>query len=295
MIDKILVSNQGAELQSIFANGREYLWQGDPSFWSRRAPILFPIVGRLADDTLRIDGASYKMKQHGFARDAEFVERDGWYEMVHDKPYDNYPYEFKLKVCYLNHGNILDINWEVQNIGKQIMYFQIGAHPAFVLPDYNSSHYLHGYFRCYDSNGNTVLPITSSRLIDGLRHKNAPMVLGNKEAMIAITDNTFINDAVLLEGGNVSSVGLLDVKGNEILRVICPQAQVFGLWAPNKNGCPFVCIEPWCGVADKCNFIGEFSERNYTQSIDAGNKYSFNYSILINQTNLNHPDSIINR
>lgn len=71
----ISVSKKGAELQSIVANGREFLWQGNPAFWGRRAPILFPIVGRLADDTLRINGHEYTMKQHGFARDSEFVER----------------------------------------------------------------------------------------------------------------------------------------------------------------------------------------------------------------------------
>ena len=75
----ITVSHKGAELQNITANGREYLWQGDPKFWGRRAPILFPIVGKLADDNLRINGHEYTMKQHGFARDTEFVEQDGWY------------------------------------------------------------------------------------------------------------------------------------------------------------------------------------------------------------------------
>ena len=67
------VSNHGAELQSIRFEGREYLWQGDPAYWGRRAPILFPIVGKVAGDLLRVDGQSYPMKQHGFARDAEFV------------------------------------------------------------------------------------------------------------------------------------------------------------------------------------------------------------------------------
>ena len=73
---QINVSNKGAELTSIMANGREYLWQGDPAFWGRRAPILFPIVGRLADDKLHINGNEYTMKQHGFARDTDFVLRN---------------------------------------------------------------------------------------------------------------------------------------------------------------------------------------------------------------------------
>ena len=79
---QISVSHKGAELQSLIANGREYLWQGDPTFWGRRAPILFPIVGKVADDKLRINGQEYTMKQHGFARDAEFAESDGWYVLT---------------------------------------------------------------------------------------------------------------------------------------------------------------------------------------------------------------------
>ena len=36
-------------------------------------PILFPIVGRLNGDVLRIDGVEYPMKQHGFARRSAFA------------------------------------------------------------------------------------------------------------------------------------------------------------------------------------------------------------------------------
>ena len=70
---QIQVNTKGAELASIKANGREYLWQGDPRYWGRRAPVLFPIIGKLANNTLRIDGKAYTMSQHGFARDTEFV------------------------------------------------------------------------------------------------------------------------------------------------------------------------------------------------------------------------------
>lgn len=99
-IQSIQVSTHGAELQSLAANGREYLWQGNPVFWGRRAPILFPIVGRLANDTFRIEGKEYTMKQHGFARDAEFVERDGWYVLA-EEGRDNYPYVYELAVKYV--------------------------------------------------------------------------------------------------------------------------------------------------------------------------------------------------
>ena len=299
-IQQIIVSNHGAELQSLVANNHEYLWQGDPMFWGRRAPILFPIVGKLADDTLRIDGKSYQMKQHGFARDAEFVPLqlnasfnlfDGFrllpsegpifMQMFDDGPFENYPYEFQLKVRYAIFGNTLETNWEVKNTGDKTMYFQIGAHPAFVLPDYNPSNTMHGYFRCYNSQGQIVMPITFSHLEDGLRVLQEPVEVENTKGLIPITNNLFANDAILLDGSNVSSIGLLDTKGNEVLRVSCPQAQVFGLWAPNKPECPFVCVEPWCGIADRQGFSGDISERDCIQKLEPEDIFNFDYSITI--------------
>ena len=277
----ICVSKKGAELQSIVANGREFLWQGDPAFWGRRAPILFPIVGKVADDTLRINGREYTMKQHGFARDSEFVERDGKYVLA-ENGRDNYPYTYELAVNYKDDGNTLTCNWQVMNRGDETTYFQIGAHPAFLLPDYDVLHQLHGYLRCYDGNGNTVLPITTTRLVDGLRQKTAPKVLANKDALIPITDKIFADDAIILDAGNIASVGLINAKGKEILRVSCPQAQVFGLWAPNKPGCPFVCIEPWCGIADNAGFKGDISERDCIHSLESGKTFEFCYSIILN-------------
>lgn len=298
-IQHIQVSPQGAELLSLVANGREYLWQGDSLYWGRRAPILFPIVGRLAGDMLRVGGDKYHMKQHGFARDAEFVplsltasfdylnglrilpDNDPVFmQMAHEK-HDNYPYDFDLRVRYATYGNILETNWEVKNIGEKPMYFQIGAHPAFMLPDYNPNNGIHGFLRCYNQKGQEILPVSSSHLEGGLRVVTATKEVDNKKGLVPITNTTFANDAILLDGGNIVSIGMIDVHGQEILRVSCPQADVFGLWAPNKPGCPFVCIEPWCGVADRQGFNGDISERDCIQRLEPEHIFNFDYSIAI--------------
>lgn len=279
------VSHKGAELQSIVANGREYLWQGDPAFWSRRAPILFPIVGRLADDTLRIDGKEYTMKQHGFARDAEFVEQDGWYVIARNEAIQqSYPYDFDLRVRYIVEDNILTCHWQVKNLGDKPMHFQIGAHPAFLLPDYDADDVLHGFIRFYDKAGNTVSPLVHHYLDGGLRLAyDKPMALNNDEGLLAINDKTFENDVLLIEGGQVASAALLNKAGHEVLRVSCPQAEAFGIWAPNKPGCPFVCIEPWCGIADKVEFKGDIAERDCIHSLAPNEIFVFKYSIVISE------------
>lgn len=280
MIDNIQVSTYGAELQSLVANGQEYLWQGDPAFWGRRAPILFPIVGRLTGDTLRIDGKKYTMKQHGFARDTGFVERDGWY-MLAEEGRDNYPYAYELAVKYTIEGSTLSCNWRVKNCGDKTMHFQIGAHPAFLLPNYDANAAVHGYLRCYNADGKVVLPITNTKLVGGLRQETEKRVVCDKNSLTPITNSTFADDAILLEDCNIASIALVDMRGKEVLRVSCPQAEAFGIWAPNKPGCLFVCIEPWCGIADKVGFKGDISERDCIHDLAPHKSYIFNYSIII--------------
>jgi len=284
MIQGIQVSTHGAELQSLVANGREYLWQGDPAFWGRRAPILFPIVGRLAHDTLRVDGEQYTMKQHGFARDTDFVqESKNHYRMV-ETTYNNYPFIFDLAVEYNIDGNTLSCLWIVQNNGKKDMHFQIGAHPAFLLPDYDANDGCHALIQFYDKDGQTISPLISNHLVDGLRCSyGTPMALNNNNGILAINKHTFENDALLIEGQQVGSVALLDKFGHPVLTVSCPQADAFGIWAPNKPGCPFVCIEPWCGIADRFDFAGDISEREYNKCIEPSKAYHFHYMIQIHK------------
>lgn len=278
----ITVSHKGAELQNITANGREYLWQGDPKFWGRRAPILFPIVGKLADDNLRVNGHEYTMKQHGFARDTEFVEQDGKYVLT-ENGRDDYPYAYELAVKYLVDGNTLTCNWQVTNCGDETMHFQIGAHPAFLLPDFDANDVLHGFIRFYDKQGKAISPLVHHYLDGGLRCAyDTPMALNNCEGLLALKDNTFENDALLIEGGQVASAALLDKYGHEVLCVSCPQADAFGIWAPNKPGCPFVCIEPWCGIADNAEFKGDIFERDCIHSLESGKSFEFRYSITLN-------------
>lgn len=276
------IDTHGAELKSLKYGNREYLWQGDPVYWGRRAPILFPIVGRLADDTLRIDGREYMMKQHGFARDAEFVRCDGKYVLVEDGYRENYPYAFELVAEYTTQGNTLICDWQVTNRDDKTMYFQIGAHPAFMLPDYNATDGVHGFVQCYDANDKIVSPMVFNCLENGLRVHGQPKMLINDNAILALTNTTFADDAILIEANQVAKVALFDKRGKRVLTVSCPQAEAFGLWAPFKPGCPFVCIEPWCGIADRVGFKGDISERDCIHSLVPEETFEFTYSIMIN-------------
>lgn len=297
---QILVSNIGAELKSIQRDGREYLWNADKTYWGRTAPILFPIVGRLADNTLRINGQEYKMKQHGFARDAEFLRLEPKtsllggaldvqainaplvFKMYQEGMPANYPYQFDLLARYKAANNIVSCSWEVKNLGAKTMHFQIGAHPAFVLPDYNAADAVHGYIQFYDNQGVIVKPVAKNFLVDGLRYSyESPKQVTDENAVLLIKNDTFVNDAILIEDSQVASATLFDKHGHKVLTVVCPQAEAFGIWAPNKPGCPFVCIEPWCGIADRFDFDGDISERELNHQLKPRETYLFIYSVQI--------------
>lgn len=386
------VSAHGAELQSLRFDGREYLWQGDPAYWGRRAPILFPIVGKVAGDVLRVDGQSYPMKQHGFARDVEFVPdaeladvsgrpvpghaeavpelvdavseladavsglaevvpgladavpelvegpTDCRFVMAGDGTRENYPFKYGFSVRYHVDGKRLYCTWTVENRDERDLHFQIGAHPAFNLPDFDPSDPVHGYIECHDADGRLVDPVLRHYLVDGLRvpfeepcrmlrqaqhpedRSLSPLTLPEGRSLspstplegrslspskgrsdsrslspstpserslsllkgrLALANDTFAADAFLIEGAQVASATLIDKAGRPVLTVGCPQAQAFGLWAPSKPGCPFVCLEPWCGITDPAGFAGDISERELDHRLAPGERYEFTYWIEV--------------
>lgn len=148
----IEVSAHGAELCSIFSNGKEYLWQADPAFWKRHSPVLFPIVGSVWENEYRNEGTTYVLTQHGFARDMEFTliseENDEVrYQLVsNEETLKKYPFPFRLTIGYRIREKKVDVMWEVENTGEKEMHFQIGAHPAFYYPDFDAETQERGFF-----------------------------------------------------------------------------------------------------------------------------------------------------
>ena len=287
----IEVSEHGAELTSLKCNGHEYLWNGDAAYWNRHSPVLFPVVGKPFNNEIRVDGKVYPMKQHGFARDSEFEKMDIGpgicFRMKDTDRQEVYPYRFGLEVAYVIQGNTLTVSWYVENLDERKMYYQIGAHPAFLLPDYDPRDEIHGYVRFYDnyrSDNRVVSPVLTSELEDGNR---VPRADGDVHlpSELPITADTFAHDALMIENGyckqEVSQVTLFDKQGNAVLSVDCFDADAYGIWAPHKPGCPFVCLEPWQGICDKKGFTGDISERDIIRCLNPGDHGHFEYTITI--------------
>lgn len=138
----IQINERGAEVREVFhkESGRQYMWSGDPAYWGRVSPVLFPIVGRLKNDQYKIDDQTYELTQHGFLRDVDFDLHE---ETKHTVTFqyeskglhiEQYPYEFTARIRYELSENGLMISWEIDNVGDDTMYFSIGGHPAFQVP-----------------------------------------------------------------------------------------------------------------------------------------------------------------
>lgn len=280
----IEVSEHGAELTSLRKKGREYLWNGDAAYWNRHSPVLFPVVGKPYNNELHIDGKTYSMKQHGFARDSEFEQVESkWgicFRMKDTERLGVYPYRFGLEVTYSIQGDKLTVSWYVENMSEHLMYYQIGAHPAFLLPDYNPLDNTHGYVEYFDLENRPVEPLLISELEDGNRVARADGGL-RLPCVMPITNDTFAHDALLVENSQIAETTLCDKHGRKVVSVYCYDVDAFGIWAPYKEGCPFVCLEPWQGICDKKGFVGDISQRDVIRCIQPGDHGHFIYTITI--------------
>ena len=282
----IKTNAEGAELTSIKSNktGVEYLWQADPEFWARHSPILFPFVGKSWDNSYRTSEENeYSMPQHGFARDMTFnlVAKDEtsitYLLKSNSETLEKYPYHFELYVGYKLNKNTVEVIWEVKNTGSAEMYFQIGAHPAFNYIDLdNESTSIKGYFE-FDKQKDITYRLIGEKGCLNIQNQYS---LDLKDGLLPIDETTFAKDALVIEDSQIKTVKLLDKKKQQCLALHF-DAPIVGLWSPNKENAPFVCIEPWYGRCDREHFEGIISEKDWINKLDAGKTFSTKYIIEI--------------
>ncbi|MBC7451226.1 MAG: aldose 1-epimerase family protein, partial [Cytophagales bacterium] len=251
---RVEVSAHGAELQSIFHKGHqlEYLWNGDPAVWARKAPVLFPIVGKLKDNQFTYQGKSYTLPQHGFARDRFFqVIHSSDHEITFrlhedEETLKQYPFAFILDIQYSIKGNTVQIMYDVCNSSQtKDMFFSIGAHPGFRCPLVDTEAFEEYYLEFEQEEAfDRVL------LDGGLRGtENESVALdGNKLPLSA--DLFKVKDAIVLHNMKSERISLRSTQHTKGIHFNFSNYPWFGIWS--KPG-PFICLEPWMGVADSIN------------------------------------------
>ena len=281
---RVTISDHGAELSGIFdkKNNREVLWNADPTYWKRHAPVLFPYVGRLYNDTSLIGGKTYTSGQHGFARDMEFIctEETGT-SVTHlleatDTTKRAWPYDFQLYITHTLNGRDLTVSWKVINKDSETMYFTIGVHPAFnvpVLSDTVQSQY-HLTF-----SGQKELTYCLLDATLGTALPDQPHTLSLENGTCLIDAHMFDEGALIFDNSQITKAGITLPDGTPYVEISCEGFPNFGIWS--AIGAPFVCLEPWMGRCDNTGYEGELSQKPNINTLKPAEVFDKSYMISI--------------
>ncbi|NJL74960.1 MAG: aldose 1-epimerase family protein [Saprospiraceae bacterium] len=279
---QIGLKQKGGELFSIQskANQQEYMWEADPAYWGRHSCILFPIVGKVWNDTYRIDGQSFTMTQHGFLRDLDFEviaqSEDAiifQYEIT-EALASQYPYSCLIRITYTVIANTLSVVYAVENLEGQEIYFSIGAHPGFrcpLLPNEKRADY-----KLVFNQAETAVRY----LIENGYQTGATEPVLENTTTIAITDHLFDNDALIFKHLQSNKVTLVNNQETPILTFHFPNTPFLGIWSKSPDS-PFVCIEPWYGIADKLHADWDYKDKEGVVALEADGIFSFEHRIEI--------------
>lgn len=268
---EIQVRTLGAELQSIrTTDGFEYLWQGDPAYWTGRSYILFPIIGGLPDETYTWEGKSYHMGSHGFARKTEFALAERTENSLTFQISDTeetraqYPFSFDFQVIYTIKGNVLTEGFRVVNKGEGVMPFSVGGHPGFNCPMDEGKEY-GDYTVRFDQPETVTRRLKANKLLTG---ETLPFLQNESEKQLS--HEWFKRDAVILHGLKSSRVSLS--AGGRKVEMDFAGFPDFGIWSSANDG-PYVCFEPWFGVDSTAGDSGRFEDKEGMVLLPAGETF----------------------
>jgi len=273
----IVINEKGAELQSIQHNDVEYLWQANAKYWGKHSPVLFPIVGELKNGNYIFKNKEYKLPRHGFARDKVFdaKQKDSsgvLFTLKSDKEtFSIYPFEFIFQVEYEIKANELVCTYHVQNINDHKMYFSVGGHPAFNVPLNKNLSYT-DYFLQFENDDELKKYLLQNGLLNG---ETETIQLNNKA--LQLKPELFYKDAIVLKHINSKTITLKTNKNAAGLKFNFEGFPYFGIWA--AKDAPFVCLEPWCGVADNIHHDNNLKTKEGINELAAGKTWSRTWSV----------------
>ncbi len=274
----VRIAPKGAELQSLVhkQSGSDYMWNGDAAYWGKHSPVLFPIVGGLKNDTYYYNNKAYQLLRHGFARDKIFIaaqlsSTEAVFTLVHDEQtLVVYPFEFELKLRYRINGSSLSCTYEVYNPGNETMLFSIGAHPAFAVPFTAATNY-EDYYLEFNKEEN----LQRWKLEGGLIAAPEPLLLqGNK---LPLTNSLFYEDAIVLKHIQSNQLTLGCNRISTGLNFKFDDFPFFGIWA--AKDAPFVCLEPWCGIADSVTHNQQLKDKEGINTLTAKAHWQRTWSV----------------
>jgi galactose mutarotase-like enzyme len=269
------INHKGAELISLKnANHKEYIWEGNPEYWGKHSPILFPIVGTLKNNTYTFNENSYQLPRHGFARDISFELIQQTTNTVtfslksSEKTKLVYPFDFELQINYTLEENKLVIGYKIINKDTIAIPFSIGAHPAFSLPKNFEE-----YDLLFDKSEDLIIYTLENDLIS-----DTVFTLEIDKNKLPLSYSLFENDALIIKKLQSKSITILENE-TPLLKVQFDDFKNLGLWT--KNNAPFICIEPWLGYSDTIHSKGIIENKEGIQFVESQNSFDCSFYIEI--------------
>jgi galactose mutarotase-like enzyme len=261
------IALRGAEPVAWAVDGRDLLWRADPAFWARTSPILFPIVGRARNDTIRVDGRSHQIGVHGFAasKDFELAERNAESArlILRDDAAtrESFPFAFELEVGYRLELAALLVSFTVRNPGTKPLPYAVGFHPDFRWPFAGSRR--EGYRVEFENNETSHVPVITK---DGLFSRDArPLPLDGRA--LPLSDELLAAEALCFLDASSRSLRLVAPDGAAISLDV-EDFPHFAVWS--KRGAPFVSLEAWTGHGDPDGFDGDITQKPSMRFLASG-------------------------
>jgi len=283
-IFKIAITAIGAEISSFKSKktGAEYIWQANPEIWGSHAPVLFPIVGGLKNDTYIHLGKKYQLPRHGFIRrnkSLKIIEKSSSSILLEllssSQTLEIYPFSFSFQIQFTLIKNKLIVKHRIMNTGENDLFFSLGAHPAFNCP-FDKNEQYDDYFLQFETNESLN---TWDLNNEGLISYEAQKMINNTD-ILHLHSTIFNKDALIFKSLKSREVKLKSRNHHKEVIIRFNDFSSLGLWA--KPNADFVCIEPWLGYADNENTSQIFSEKEGIIKLAAHREYTATYSIEIN-------------
>lgn len=279
----VKVLSKGAELCSLknLDTNTEHIWQANPKIWSSHAPNLFPVIGLLKNGSYFYEGKEFQMPKHGFVRHNENLklkekkEDSLIFQLISsEKTLAYYPFEFIFEIGFFLKGRTLTVSHKVINRDDKMMFFSLGGHPAFNAPLYKGETY-EDYYLEFDRKMDLDTYVLNR---DGLVTDRTEVIARNDNT-IRLHRNLFDNDALIFKDISSKKVALKSERSGAVITVEYENFRNLGIWA--KPGAPFVCIEPWLGIADVEETTGDIKTKEGINKLMPSESFNAFYSITI--------------
>ena len=272
----------GAELTRFFSKhtNEEYLWNGDAKFWGKYSPVLFPIIGTLKNNQYIFNDKTYQLGRHGFAREKVFtVIAKSASSLTFQLQQDHgtmaiFPFPFSFEIAYTLEEGTLQVSYRVKNTGYTTMYFSVGGHPAFNLPLTSGLAYEDYYLLFNKTEDAGRWPISTDGLIEAV---SLPLLQNTNR--LPLNKSLFYKDAIVLKHLASDEVQLRSDKTLAGMNFSFKGFPYLGIWA--ARDADFICIEPWCGIADNVNASQQLTEKEGIIPLPAGADFTRSWSVTI--------------